>query len=208
MQTLEGHAAVVNSVTFSPDGFTLAGGSMGDRVYMWDVSTGELLQTFEGHTGWIRDVAFSPDGSTLVSTSEDDTMLLWDLRRAATWGRIKRVGVDGAGRLLELSPSAAPAASTETALLPNYPNPFNPETWIPYRLGTAAEVMFTIYDMRGQAIRTLEMGYQVAGAYRSRERAAYWDGRNQQGETVANGIYFCTLSAGDFTAAQKMLVGK
>ena len=95
-----------------------------------------------------------------------------------------------------------------TALLPNYPNPFNPETWIPYQLVKPAEVVLTIYDMNGERIRTLIEGHQPAGVYHSRSRSAYWDGRNQQGETVANGLYFCTLTTGDFTATRKMLVGK
>ena len=199
---------MILSVTFSPDGFTLASGSLDDTVRLWDVSTGEHLQTFEGHTGWGRSVTFSPDGTTLASASEDDTMLLWDLRRATTWGGIKHVRVDGTRQLLELSPSAVPLTSTNTALLPNYPNPFNPETWIPYRLRKSAKVAVTIYDMNGQAVRTLEVGHQLAGVYQSHERAAYWDGRNQHGEKVANGVYFCTLTAGGFTATRKMLVGK
>ena len=96
----------------------------------------------------------------------------------------------------------------ETALLANYPNPFNPETWIPYQLATAAEVILTIYDMNGVAVRRLEVGYQQAGLYQSRSRAAYWDGRNDRGESVASGLYFYTLSAGQFTATRKMLIRK
>ena len=208
LATLAGHTASVRSVAFSPHGFTLASGSLDRTIRLWDVSTGEHLQTLEGHAGWIRLVAFSPDGSTLASTSEDDTMLLWDLRSGTTWGRVKYVNADATRRLPELSPSATPLAPTETSLLPNYPNPFNPETWIPYQLKEPSEVVLTIYDMRGQPIRTLAMGHQPAGVYRSRERAAYWDGRNQQGEFVSSGLYFCTLTAGSFTATRKMLVGK
>ena len=95
-----------------------------------------------------------------------------------------------------------------TALLPNYPNPFNPETWIPYHLANAADVMLTIYDVRGVAVRELLLGYQAAGIYESRGRAAYWDGRNQLGEPVASGVYFYTLTAGDFTATRKLLIAK
>ena len=97
---------------------------------------------------------------------------------------------------------------TKTTLLPNYPNPFNPETWIPYQLKHPADVTLAIYDLNGQTVRSLTVGPQPAGNYQSRDRAVYWDGRNQQGETVANGVYFCTLTAGDFTATRKMLVGK
>ena len=96
----------------------------------------------------------------------------------------------------------------ETALLSNYPNPFNPETWIPYQLAEAGNVTVTIYDMRGVVIRQLALGHKPMGNYRSRSRAVHWDGRNQFGEKVATGLYFYTLKAGDFTATRKMLVYK
>ena len=96
----------------------------------------------------------------------------------------------------------------ETALLRNYPNPFNPETWIPYQLAESAEVTLTIYDINGQLIRRLAVGHQAAGMYRSRSRAVYWDGHNQLGESVASGLYFYTLTAGEFSATRKMLILK
>ena len=96
----------------------------------------------------------------------------------------------------------------ETALHANYPNPFNPETWIPYQLAASAEVVLTIYDMNGGVVRRLEMGHQTAGMYRNRNRAAYWDGRNQRGESVASGLYFYTLKAREFVATRKMLIRK
>ena len=96
----------------------------------------------------------------------------------------------------------------ETALLANYPNPFNPETWIPYQLSKPTDVTLTIYAANGQVVRTLALGHQPAGMYQSRERAAYWDGRNQLGEPVASGVYFYTLTAGEFTATRKMLILK
>ena len=96
----------------------------------------------------------------------------------------------------------------ETALLINYPNPFNPETWIPYQLATGATVTLRIYDVKGQVVRTLAIGYQAAGIYKHKSRAAYWDGRNAVGERVASGIYFYVLKAGDFSATRKMLIRK
>ncbi|MDE0316693.1 MAG: dockerin type I domain-containing protein [Candidatus Poribacteria bacterium] len=96
----------------------------------------------------------------------------------------------------------------ETRLLENYPNPFNPETWIPYQLVSDADVTITIYDVRGNPIRTLDMGHQPAGTYYGRSSAAYWDGRNDSGESVASGLYFYTLSTGDFAATRKMLLRK
>ena len=96
----------------------------------------------------------------------------------------------------------------ETSLLHNYPNPFNPETWIPYQLAEPAEVTLRIYAASGALVRTLALGYQPAGIYQYRSRAAYWDGKNEVGESVASGIYFYTLTAGDFTATRKMLIMK
>ena len=96
----------------------------------------------------------------------------------------------------------------ETALLANYPNPFNPETWIPYQLAESAEVALIIYDMNGQLIRHLAMGHQAAGMYQSRSRAAYWDGRNYLGESVGSGIYFYQLRAGDYSTTRKMVILK
>ncbi len=96
----------------------------------------------------------------------------------------------------------------KTALLANYPNPFNPETWIPYQLAKPAKVKLTIYAADGKLIRTLTLGHQVEGVYQNRNRAAYWDGKNEAGESVASGVYFYTLIADEFTATRKMLILK
>ena len=97
---------------------------------------------------------------------------------------------------------------TETKLLANYPNPFNPETWIPYRLAEEAFVTLTIYDGAGQVVRTINVGHQTAAAYESRSQAIHWDGRNEIGEEVASGVYFYHLSTDDFSATRKMLILK
>ena len=106
------------------------------------------------------------------------------------------------------APAMLVALPEETTLLPNFPNPFNPETWIPYQLAKPTEVTITIYAVNGQMVRTLTLGYQPAGMYQNRSRAAYWDGRNAFGEPVASGVYFYTLTAGDFTATRRMLIRK
>ena len=95
-----------------------------------------------------------------------------------------------------------------TALLPNYPNPFNPETWIPYQLAAPAEVIVEIYSAGGALVRRLAVGHKVSGIYEGRERAVYWDGKNELGESVSSGVYFYTLRAGDFTATRKMVIRK
>ena len=104
----------------------------------------------------------------------------------------------------------------ETVLLANYPNPFNPETWIPYHLARAANIQVTVYDAKGAIVRQLDLGYQSVGYYTARSKAAYWDGRNNGGELVASGIYFYQLrvsssrsiGTGDYTAIRRMVIVK
>ena len=95
-----------------------------------------------------------------------------------------------------------------TVLLANYPNPFNPETWIPYQLANVSDVQITIYDTKGAVVRTLKLGHQAAGYYTDRNRAAYWDGRNGLGEKVASGVYFYQLRTDKFSPIRKMLILK
>ena len=104
----------------------------------------------------------------------------------------------------------------ETVLLPNYPNPFNPETWIPYHLAQDADVTLTIYDIKGVIVRQLDLGHQPAGYYTDRTKAAYWDGRNVVGEQVSNGVYFYQLrvsssrsiGAGDYSQVRRLVIVK
>ena len=101
-----------------------------------------------------------------------------------------------------------PMVPQVTTLLPNYPNPFNPETWIPYHLAKPSRVTLTIYAIDGKVVRHLDLGHQLEGFYQSKSHAAYWDGRNNVGERVATGLYFYTLTTGDFAATRKMLILK
>ena len=96
----------------------------------------------------------------------------------------------------------------ETALLPNYPNPFNPETWIPYHLAHPADVTLAIYNTKGAVVRQFELGHQPAGYYTARAKALYWDGRNANGESVASGVYFYQLRADDYSALRRMVILK
>ena len=111
----------------------------------------------------------------------------------------------GIAMLEELARALTPDT---TALLANYPNPFNPETWIPYQLSKATDVTITIYASDGNVVRALALGTKDAGMYKTRSQAAYWDGKNELGESVSSGIYFYTLTAGDFSATRKMLILK
>ena len=102
----------------------------------------------------------------------------------------------------------AGAIVIETKVLANYPNPFNPETWIPYQLGVGTDVEISIYSAAGYRVRTLQLGIQPGGEYVTRDKAAYWDGRNDVGAQVSSGIYFYHFRAGDYSATQKMTVVK
>ena len=164
---------------------------------LWDANTGTNTHTLTGHTDGVYSVAFSPDGNTVASGSSDGTVLLWELTpstalsvessilRATLFGQVKR-----------------------SALLQNFPNPFNPETWIPYTLAHDAPVNIGIYNIRGQLVRQIGPGQQPAGSYLNRETAAYWDGKDQFGEAVSSGVYFYTLKADTFQATRRMVILK
>ena len=133
------------------------------------------------------------------------------------WGKGHAVHIYDGTKDLEIVPfSVDPsglAATTfgrirRTALLQNFPNPFNPETWLPYRLASDAPVTLHIYNVRGQQIRELDLGVQKAGDYIGQETAAYWDGRDAIGQSVASGVYFYSLRADTFRATRRMLILK
>ena len=235
-KTLRGHEEQVLSVAFGA-GDTLASSSADGTVRLWNVETG-TSRTLSGHTNWVLGVAFHPNGEILASTGKDMSVRLWDttfgvplntLERHTNWGRdvaISRGGIlasAGYDNLIHLwdtgvrSDDAANAAEnrgdaaqqqTTAQLLPNYPNPFNPETWIPYHLEAAADVSLSIYNVSGRLVRTMELGYQSAGLYANRSDAIYWDGRNNHGEQVASGVYVYRLTAGDYSASRRMVIVK
>ena len=97
---------------------------------------------------------------------------------------------------------------TKTQLLPNYPNPFNPETWIPYHLSHDTDATLSIYDAKGALVRQFDLGHRSAGFYTDKGHAVYWDGDNERGESVASGTYFYQLRAGDYTALRRMVILK
>jgi hypothetical protein len=113
--------------------------------------------------------------------------------------------IEGSDEITIVPPEAAPAKTLGFEVPEPYPKPANPEVWIPYKLGQGVEVAIAIYSASGQLIRVLDLGYQKAGAYISKDSAAYWDGRNEAGEHIASGVYFCTIQAGDSVATRKIV---
>ena len=131
-------------------------------------------------------------------------MALTELERISNVMPEVRFGAD----LLRRWMIANAGIPTKTQLLPNYPNPFNPETWIAYHLARDADVTLSIYDTRGAMVRQFDLGHQSAGFYTDRGHAIYWDGYNERGESVASGAYFYQLKAGDYTSLRRMVIAK
>ena len=194
---LRGHTKSLHSVAFSPDGKYLASSDDDGMVILWDAESHEQLSLLqkdeERRPVWC--VAFSPDGKWLASGGWDNVVLLWEVnipvqgksvestgKLPGTWGEVKR-----------------------TALLQNFPNPFNPETWIPFSLSKPQHVMIRIYNSAGQLIRTLDLGHKPPGEYLSKDKAAYWDGTNEKGEKAASDVYFYVMDAG-VTDLRKMVM--
>ena len=187
----------VRSISFSLDGKIMASTNFDRTIGLWDVETQTQTATLEGVWG---NSIFSPDGKTFAMSSSD-TILLWD---TDTLNSELNLSVSTENSLIHVPLGAVKA----TALLRNYPNPFNPETWIPYRLAEEAFVTLIIYDKVGSVVRTLEVGHQKAGIYQKQAKAIYWDGRNDLGEQVASGVYFYTLTAADYSATRRMVILK
>ena len=173
----------------------------------YKVSGIKLISSFDG-TAKLTGVSKSGDRSLRLRGKIEDGLRdrgrMWVFAR--TYRREAAPAAPAAPAQVTLT--RLPARTAETSLLPNYPNPFNPETWIPYQLSEPADVVVSIYAIDGWLVRRLDLGQMPSGVYRSRSRAAYWDGRNARGEPVASGIYFYTLQAGDFKATRKMVIRK
>ena len=192
------------------------------RVIVKNRSTGKSVTTATGGEHLSRSNMWGSDGVDYQLTDVD-----LETQRAATVGDILEISAQSPHPLIGVEPLEYTVTAedvrkgwiqlpaliayeipAETALLRNYPNPFNPETWIPYQLAHAADVTLTIYDTQGALVRQLDLGYQQAGYYTNRTRAVYWDGRNNLGEAVGSGVYFYHLQAGDYSAIQKMVILK
>ena len=172
----------------------------GDRT----VNISDLILVAQ-HLGDLSGIAAAPSVLALRSIGLDVATIQAWIAQAQVENDGSVVFQQGIANLQRLLALLVPE---KTALLANYPNPFNPETWIPYQLAQAGDVQIQVYATNGALVRTLDLGHQPAGVYQQRTRAAYWDGHNEVGEPVASGVYFYTLTAGDFTATRKMLIRK
>ena len=180
----------------------------GYRLQATNLTTGKQLAEFEsiGHSFRLP----------LVDLNRQDLVVEGDLvavklidsngrRRANSRFQVGQKELATAHRWLELESNPVPDL---TRLLQNYPNPFNPETWIPYQLSQDSEVKIWIYDVGGQLVRSMEVGFQEAGIYSSRVKAIYWDGKNQDGEPVSSGVYFYILEMGTESQTKQMVILK
>ena len=147
--------------------------------------------------------AIAQEVATLPFTTQEIQQWIQDAKKQG-------IDAEGIATLEQLLQAVLHQATPpkETELLANYPNPFNPETWIPYQLAQPAEVTVSIHAADGTLVRTLALGQLPAGVYQDKDRAVYWDGTNEQGEVVASGVYFYSLKAGEFSATNKMLIRK
>jgi len=209
-------AVMVENASLKAYSFTLAYEPfmlklMGDGIAKGDFLKGALFVTQNGRvfcatrsnasegTGVLTKLRFQVIADVATEGRRYDAIALRDVQI-----------VDGAGNFSHLPDLHATLCTVphKTRLLANYPNPFNPETWIPFELATAASVKLQIYAVSGRLVRTLDLGYRPAGRYVDHSAAAYWDGRNFSGEHAASGIYLYRLTAGDFSAMRRMLILK
>ena len=194
----------------------------GFRVIVKNLSTGKAV------TGVTKDVPLShTDKGKLRADGYQVTIVDVETGRAAKIGDTLEISVRSPSPLIGVQPVRYTVAAEDvkrsliqledlvayeipvkTELLPNYPNPFNPETWMPYRLAEDAFVTLTIYDLSGQTVRSIDLGHRIAAVYENRSKALYWDGRNEFGEQVASGVYFYTLTADEYSATRKMVILK
>ena len=173
-------------------------------VYNGHTRVAEAANRNNFHAAWAdmnRQAVVSGGDVLRIEVRDTTGSLIRTLRHKISTADIHRAFTE-----LRLTP--ADLIPKQTALLANYPNPFNPETWLPYQLANDAEVTIRIYSSTGQIVRHLDLGFQQAGYYVGKSRAAYWDGRNDLGERLASGVYFYQLITPESSVTRKMVIRK
>ena len=201
---LDVNGAVVDEITgLAREGFRVKVKNLSTKAALNKVTSAETAEGYNmtfvdlkaGHAARIGDVL------EISADSPNPLIGVQPVRHIVTIDDVK-------SGILEMQDLIVYEIPAETELLRNFPNPFNPETWIPYHLSEDADVNLTIYDISGEVVRDIDVGHQTAAKYDTSAKAIYWDGRNRFGEQVASGIYFYHLDAGDFSGTRKMVILK
>ena len=201
---LDVNGAVVDEITgLAREGFRVKVKNLSTKAALNKVTSAETAEGYNmtfvdlkaGHAARIGDVL------EISADSPNPLIGVQPVRHIVTIDDVK-------SGILEMQDLIVYEIPAETELLRNFPNPFNPETWIPYHLSEDTDVNLTIYDISGEVVRDIDVGHQTAAKYDTRAKAIYWDGRNRFGEQVASGIYFYHLDAGDFSGTRKMVILK
>ena len=198
------HGSVIDEITgLTKEGFRVKVKNLSTKAALSNITAVEATDGYDITFVDLADSYAARVGDVLEISAESPDPLIGvqPVRHIVTVDDVKN-------SIIQLEDLIAYEIPAETELLRNYPNPFNPETWIPYHLSEDAKVSLTIYDVNGAVVRDIDVGHQTAAKYDTRAKAIYWDGRNQFGEQVASGIYFYSLSAGDFSATRKMVILK
>jgi len=213
--TLEADSAwafVVSGILSSPDDKTGWHGGTAPTDYTIqarNLRTGAITTDLVSKSGYFALASADLSRKSIIQTGDKLEIIARDASGNMVSRVVRTIDADNIGKAyLNVSLRLGDIIPSKTALLQNYPNPFNPETWIPFALAEDSLVTVNIYDANGNLVRRFDIGKRGAGVYTSRDRALYWDGRNNVGERVASGIYFYQLRAGDFSALQKLVITK
>jgi hypothetical protein len=214
LETDSAWAFVVSGTFSSPcdkhnfDGYTVQARNLRTGV----VQTSEVFQTSEvlgNSSGYFAIASADLSRRSIIQAGDKLEIIARNASGNVVSKVIRTIDADNIRKAyLSVSLQLGEIIPSQTCLLQNYPNPFNPETWIPFALAEDSSVTITIYDAKGRLVRCFELGHREAGVYLSRDRALYWDGRNDTGERVSSGTYFYQLRAGKFTAVRKLAITK
>jgi hypothetical protein len=208
-------AFVVNGTLSSPDdgpNFDLSAvpaQAGGYTIQARNLKTDAITTDLVSKSGYFALASADLSRQSIIQTGDKLEIIAKDASGNIVSKVVRTIDADNIGKAhLNVPLRLGDIIPSQTALLQNYPNPFNPETWIPFALKEDSLVTVNIYDANGNLVRRFDIGKRGAGVYTSRDRALYWDGRNNTGERVSSGIYFYQLRAGDFSATRRMLILK